>query len=62
MSTVTTRTHDRARWTRPRAYSTSLASPRRRPSFVILRSSCGHMLGVGLVWRRQRYLAWKACR
>jgi hypothetical protein len=40
----------------------SLASPRNRPKAVILRSSCGHVLGVGLIWKRQRYITWKACR
>lgn len=58
----TARTHDRARWVRPLAYSTSLANPFSRPRLVILRSSCGHMLGVGVVWKRQAYLTWKACR
>lgn len=59
---TTNRPHSRAQWTRPRAYSASLASPRRHPSLTILRGTCGHALGLGLVWRRQRYLTWKACR
>lgn len=53
--------HRRARWQWPDAYSASLAEPRRFPRAVVLRSSCGHMLGVGIVWRRQRYIAWKRC-
>lgn len=53
--------HRRARWRRPIAYSASVADPPRRPRLVLLRSSCRHVLGVGLVWRRQRYLAWKRC-
>lgn len=62
MSNMTNRVHDHARWVRPRAYSASMAFPQTRPRLVILRSSCGHMLGVGIVGKRQRYLAWKTCR
>ena len=54
--------HRRARWQWPDAYSASIADPPRRPRPVILRSSCGHVLGVGILWRRQRYIAWKRCR
>lgn len=53
--------HHRARWTFPRAYSSSVADPPRLPRLVVLRSSCGHVLGVGVVGRRQRCLAWKRC-
>lgn len=53
--------HRRARWIRPIAYSASVAAPPTWPRPVILRSSCGHVLGIGLVWRRQRYVAWKRC-
>lgn len=55
-------THTRARWMRPSAYSASVADPPPHPRLVVLRSSCGHVLGVGVVGRRQRYLAWKRCR
>ena len=54
--------HTRAHWMRPIAYSSSIAKPFRRPRLVLLRSSCGPVLGVGIAWRRQRYLAWKRCR
>jgi hypothetical protein len=53
--------HRRARWILPHAYATSVAEPPPRPRPVVLRSSCGHLLGVGIVGRRQRYLAWKTC-
>jgi hypothetical protein len=53
--------HHRARWTMPRAYSSSVADPPQRPRLVLLKSSCGHVLGVGVVGQRQRYLAWKRC-
>lgn len=53
--------HRRARWTRPHAYSASVADPPPRARPVVLRSSCGHLLGVGIVGRRQRFLAWKRC-
>lgn len=52
----------RPRWRRPLAYATSVAAPPRRPRLILLRGSCGHLLGAGIVWHRQRYLAWKACR
>jgi hypothetical protein len=53
--------HHRARWIRPHAYSATVANPPPRPRPVVLRSSCGHVLGVGIVGRRQRYIAWKRC-
>ena len=56
------RPHSRAKWRRPIVYATSVAEPPRFPRLIVLRSSCGHALGVGLVWRRQRYLAWKRWR
>jgi hypothetical protein len=62
MTNTSDRIHHRARWVRPRAYSTSVADAPRRPRFVILRSSCGHVLGVGIVGKRQSYLAWRSCR
>lgn len=49
-------------WIRPLAYSASVADPVPTPRPVLLRGSCGHVLGVGLVWRRQRYIAWKRHR
>lgn len=54
--------HERARWVTPRAYRSSVATPPRFPRLVILRSSCGHALGVGYVWKHQGFIAWKACR
>jgi hypothetical protein len=53
--------HRRATWRRPDVYSATVADPPRRPRLVVLRTSCGHALGIGLVWRRQRYLVWKRC-
>jgi hypothetical protein len=47
---------------RPIAYSSTVADPPRLPRPTLLRSPCGHVLGVGIVWRRQRFVAWKACR
>jgi hypothetical protein len=55
----TNRPAHRPRW-RFDAYAASVAQPR-RPRPVVLRSSCGHVLGVGIVGRRQRYLAWRTC-
>lgn len=62
MNAYTDKPHTKATWIRPIVYSASLAEPRSKPRVKILRSSCHHALGVGLVWRRQRYLTWKACR
>jgi hypothetical protein len=53
--------HDRAKWKKPTAYRTSVGEPPRFPRLVVLRSSCGHVLGVGYVWRHQGYIAWKSC-
>ena len=53
--------HRRARWVRPWVYAATMSQPLRRPRVTVLRSSCGHVLGVGLVWRRQQYAAWKRC-
>jgi hypothetical protein len=55
-------THTRARYTRPRAYRTTVANPPRWPRLVVLRSTCGHALGVGYVWHHQGFISWKACR
>lgn len=62
MSIYTDKPHTRAEWMRPIAYSASVADPPRWPRPVVLRSSCGHVLGVGVVGRRQRFVAWKRCR
>lgn len=61
MPAFTNAPHARARWSWPIAYSASVADPPRWLRPVLLRSSCGHLLGVGLVWHRQRYVAWKRC-
>lgn len=53
--------HRRARLRRPTVYSAPVADPPPFPRPVILRSSCGHLLGVGIVGHRQRYLAWGRC-
>ena len=55
-------THEKARWTRPRAYRSSLAQPRKTPQIKWLRSSCNHVLGIALIWKNQSIIAWKACR
>ena len=55
-------THSRATWARPMAYRTTVAHPPRLPRLVVLRSSCGHALGVGYVWKRQGFVTWKRCR
>ena len=54
--------HAKPTWRRPIAYRTSLAEPRRLPRPVVLRSSCGHALGLGYVWRKQGYVAVRSCR
>lgn len=54
--------HTRATLRRPIMYRTSVANPPRRPRLLVLRSSCGHVLGVGYVWRKQGYLTWAVCR
>ena len=54
-------THRRAKW---RGVGTASARPCwrcRRWAAVLLRSSCGHVLGVGIVGKRQRFVAWKRC-
>lgn len=53
--------HRRARWRWPDAYSASVADPPPHPHPVLLRNTCGHVLGVGIVGRRQRFLVWKRC-
>jgi hypothetical protein len=55
-------THSSARWRWPLAYRTSVAEPPRYPRLLILRSSCGHALGVGYVWRKQGYITVRTCR
>jgi hypothetical protein len=60
-ASTNTPAHARARWVLPHVYSASVADPPPRPRPVVLRSSCGHALGVGVVGRRQRYLAWATC-
>lgn len=60
VSTYTNLGH-RRRFRRPIAYRTSVANPPRRPRLVLLRSSCGHLLGAGYVWKRQGYIAWARC-
>lgn len=62
MSVTTNRVHKRARFKRPDIYRTSVASPPRFPRLVILRSSCGHALGVGYVWKHQGYIRVRSCR
>lgn len=52
----------RARWMKPIAYRATVADPPRRPRLLVLRGSCGHMLGVGYVNKHQGYVAWKTCR
>jgi hypothetical protein len=54
--------HTHSRFTRPRAYRTTVADPPRRPRLVVLRSSCRHFLGIGYVWKRQGFITWKVCR
>lgn len=54
--------HRRSRLTRPRVYRATVANPPRVPRPVVLRSSCGHLLGIGYVWGHQGFLTWKACR
>lgn len=54
--------HRRASWRRPIAYSTTVADPPRIPRPVLLRSSCGHLLGIGWLGGRQSYIAWRRCR
>lgn len=54
--------HRRARLRRPTYTNASVASPPKRPRLMLLRSSCGHVLGVALVGRRQRVVQWAACR
>ena len=46
----------------PIVYSATVADPPRLPRPVLLRYSCGHIGGVGVVWRRQRYLQWRQHR
>lgn len=46
---------------RPSVYSATVADPPRLPRPVLLRYSCGHVGGIGIVWRRQRYLRWARC-
>jgi hypothetical protein len=58
---MTDRPHARAQWRRPIAYATSVADPPRVPRPVLLRSSCGHVLGVGVVGKRQRFIAVRKC-
>jgi hypothetical protein len=58
----TSRVHDRSRLIRPYAYRTSIADPFRLPRLVILRSSCGHVLGIGYAWKKQGYIRWASCR
>lgn len=59
---VTNAVHRKAEWRRPVAYRTSVANPPRFPRPLILRSSCGHALGIGYVFKKQGYIAWKQCR
>jgi hypothetical protein len=61
VSVSSPRIHHRARWRRPIAYRDTVADPPRLPRLVLLRSTCGHMLGLGYVWRHQGYIAWKRC-
>ncbi len=61
MSAWTDNPHKKATWQKPDAYSASMAHPRKYPKVMLLRSSCGHVLGVGLVWKRQSFVAWKRC-
>lgn len=62
MISTSSKPHAKARWQWPDAYSSGIASPLKRPRLMFLRSSCGHVLGAGTVWKRQRFIAWKTCR
>ena len=53
-------THTRAKFVRPQAYRATVADPPRFPRPVILRSSCGHTLGVGYVFKHQGYMVWRS--
>ena len=59
---LTNAIHHKAKWRKPDAYHTSVAHPLRYPRPVILRSSCGHIIGIGYVFKKQGYVAWKQCR
>lgn len=54
--------HSKASWRRPTYVNASMADPLPFPRPVLLRSSCGHILGAGVVGRRQRFIQWKSCR
>lgn len=54
--------HAKAAWRRPIAYRSALADQRRLPRPVLLRSSCGHVLGVGYIWRKQGFITVRTCR
>lgn len=53
--------HKRPRFRRPTYANATMADP--RPLRLhLLRSSCGHVLGIALVGRRQRVIQWAVCR
>ena len=54
--------HKRATFRRPTYTNATVANPPRRARVVLLRSSCGHVLGVGVIGKRQRIIRWAVCR
>lgn len=50
------------RWCRPTYTNASLADPLPYPRPVLLRSSCGRVIGAAIVGRCQRVIQWKRCR
>lgn len=50
--------------TRPDVYRATLAAHCRSrfPRPVVLRAGCGHMLGIGYLYKHQGFLTWRSCR
>ena len=54
--------HKRPEFRRLTYTNATVANPPRHARLMFLRSSCGHVLGLGVVGKRQRFIQWAVCR
>lgn len=54
--------HKRPKFRRPTYTNATVANPPRHARLMFLRSSCGHVLGLAVVSKRQRVIQWAVCR